>query len=121
LPLRAAFWNRTAGRSSQWRIELQLKVAGGTDDGGPLVSKTLKGLDASHVSRDQFRQVELEWSITCACTEEFGDLRDTQSASESHDAAIGLLDDTDPAFHTASRRKTQATAAYRGTGRNAHV
>ena len=75
----------------------------------PCISKSLKGFDARHVGGHEFRQIEFERNLSCACAEQFRNLRDTQTAGKPDDASIGFLNDADPALHDLLRGKTQAT------------
>ena len=65
--------------------------------------------DARHVGGHELSQIDLERNLSCACAEQFRNLRDTQTAGEPDDASIGLLNDADPALHALLKRKTQAT------------
>ena len=95
--------------SAARRIELQLQVSRYANQARALLSKSLEGFDARHVGGHEFSQIDLERNLSCACAEQFRNLRDTQTAGEPDDASIGLLNDTDPALHALLKRKTQAT------------
>ena len=97
--------------SAARRIELQLQVSRYANQARALFSKSLEGFDARHVGGHEFGQIDLERNLSCACAEQFRNLRDTQTAGEPEDASIGLLNDADPALHPLLKRKTQATNA----------
>ena len=96
--------------SAARRIELQLQVSRYANQARALLSKSLEGFDARHVGGHEFSQIDLERNLSCACAEQFRNLRDTQTAGEPDDASIGLLNDADPALHALLKRKTQATS-----------
>jgi len=73
------------------------------------VSQSLNRFDARHVRGHEVRQIEFKGKDISACAEKFRDMRDTQAASQPHDASIGLLKNADPALPDRSSRKTQAT------------
>lgn len=95
--------------SAARRIELQLQVSRYANQARALLSKSLEGFDARHVGGHEFSQIDLERNLSCACAEQFRNLRDTQTAGEPEDASIGLLNDADPALHPLLKRKTHAT------------
>ena len=61
--------------------------------------------DARHVGGHEFSQIDLERNLSCACAEQFRNLRDTQTAGEPEDASIGLLNDADCSGNYTSTRR----------------
>ena len=100
------------------RVDLQLKIPGRTNQGRAFVSQSLNRFDARHVRGHEVCQIEFKGKDICACSEQFRDMRDTQAASQPHDASIGLLNNADPALHNRSSRKTQATTRRTQNCRN---
>jgi hypothetical protein len=83
-----------------------------------LGSQSLKRFDTRHVGGHEVRQVELNGKDSRACSKQFRNLRDTQPASQPHEAPVALLNDADPAIHNRLRGKTNATIERGGTGKN---
>ena len=84
---------------SRRRVKLQLNVAGGSNQlcsGGP---DPLERLDSRHVCRHQIREIDQQRAAFGAGFEEFRNLRDTQTAGQSHDTTIDFIDDTNPTVH----------------------
>ena len=59
----------------------------------------MQGLDAGSVRRNQFRQIQLQWTGFTARDEQFRDLRFGETTGQTHDPSLLFLDDSDPAIH----------------------
>jgi hypothetical protein len=103
---------RCARRGLRRPVELHLEVHGSTNQSRTCSSNSLKRLDARRVRGHEIRQIEFQATAIRACPEQFRDLRDTQPASEPHDATTDFLNNTDPAIHNIfSKGKSGSTSA----------